>query len=116
MGQIFFGSPARTHYILFMANVTGGSMAAHRCSCYFSGRVQGVGFRYTAKNIAIRHNVTGYIKNLNDGRVEMVLEGPDEELDQVVESIKGRMSGYIRQVDRSLCPATGEFAQFYIRH
>ena len=41
-----------------------------RQTCYFSGRVQGVGFRYTVQNLALQYNVRGYVKNLADGRVE----------------------------------------------
>jgi acylphosphatase len=90
--------------------------AVHRLHCHFSGRVQGVGFRYTARNIAIRHNVTGYVRNLPDGRVELVMEGPDEELHSVVEAVKEKMSDYIRQANEIEFPSTGEFPHFSIRH
>lgn len=87
-----------------------------RRSCYFSGRVQGVGFRYTAHNIALQHNVGGYVRNLPDGRVEMVVEGPDSEIDEVLSSLQDRLNCFIRHVDQDIQPATGEFNQFYIRH
>jgi acylphosphatase len=90
--------------------------AVHRHHCYFSGRVQGVGFRYTARNIALRHNVTGYVRNLPDGRVELVLEGPPDEIQGVIDSVKERMAGYVHHVDQSEVPPTGEFPHFYIRH
>ena len=51
---------------------------SERVKLRIRGRVQGVGFRYTAHNIARRHDVTGYVKNLTDGRVELVMEGPDD--------------------------------------
>jgi acylphosphatase len=92
------------------------SPPAHRRQCYFSGRVQGVGFRYTVKNIAIQHDVSGYVRNLPDGRVELVLEGPDQEMDQVVDAVSHRMTGYIKKVDLNTAPATGEFDYFQIRH
>ena len=88
----------------------------HRCTCHFSGRVQGVGFRYTAQNIALQYNVSGYVRNLPDGRVELVMEGPDGEMDELVESLKRKMNGYIRNVDRRVEPPTGEFNRFSIRH
>ena len=88
---------------------------AHRKTCYFHGHVQGVGFRYTVKNIAQRHDVNGYVRNLSDGRVELVMEGPDPEMDEFVNEVCDRMSGFIKKVDTNLFPATGEFAQFYIR-
>src|SRR5207248_2933045 len=50
------------------------TLPAHRRQCLFSGRVQGVGFRYTVKNIALQHNISGYVRNLPDGRVELVME------------------------------------------
>jgi|HubBroStandDraft_1064217.scaffolds.fasta_scaffold115969_2 acylphosphatase len=92
------------------------SVVIHRCQCHFHGRVQGVGFRYTAQNIAMRHNVTGYVRNLPDGRVELVVEGPDEETNQVVGDLQEKMSCYIRQIDKAQHPATGEFDRFFIRH
>ncbi|MCC6240902.1 MAG: acylphosphatase [Phycisphaerales bacterium] len=87
-----------------------------RRTCLFSGRVQGVGFRYTAHNIALQHDVSGYVRNLADGRVEMVMEGPEEEIAAVVRSLSERLGGYIKQVDEEVYPPTGEFRQFLIRH
>ena len=51
----------------------------------FSGRVQGVGFRYRTHSIAQRFQVCGYVKNLIDGTVELVIEGEEEELDERVQ-------------------------------
>lgn len=87
----------------------------HRKCCHFSGRVQGVGFRYTVRNIALQYNVAGYVRNLPDGRVELVMEGPDQEMSYLVDDVSDRMSGYIRAVDQTNLPATGEFHHFYIR-
>lgn len=92
------------------------TMPCHRRQCYFSGRVQGVGFRYTVKNIALQHDIRGYVRNLPDGRVELVMEGPDGEMDQVVDAVSNRMTGFIKQVDLNTVPATGEFQYFQIRH
>jgi len=92
------------------------SIATHRRSCHFAGRVQGVGFRYTVKNIAMQFNVQGYVKNLPDGRVELVVEGPPEEMDQIIQEIKLRMDGFIHRIDINDSPATGEFGQFTIKH
>jgi acylphosphatase len=90
--------------------------ALNRRSVYFSGRVQGVGFRYITRNIALSYDVQGYVRNLPDGRVELVMEGPDGEMDQVVEDIRRKMSGYIRNTESNTTPATGEFEHFSIRH
>ena len=87
-----------------------------RRTYHFSGRVQGVGFRYTTQNIAMRHDVHGYVRNLPDGRVELVMEGDEREMDDVVESLQQRMSGYVKKIESQAAPATGEFQRFCIKH
>ncbi len=87
-----------------------------RRTCVFAGRVQGVGFRYTAQNIAMRFAVGGYVRNLPDGRVEIVLEGSPDEMDQMVASICQRMNGFVKHIDQCQSAPTGEFAGFNIRH
>lgn len=88
----------------------------HRRTCLFSGRVQGVGFRYTVQNIAQQYNVRGYVKNLPDGRVQLVMEGPDNQMDHLLSDVNQRMNGFIKKVDTAEYPATGEFQQFCIKH
>ena len=87
-----------------------------RQTCYFSGRVQGVGFRYTVQNLALQYNVRGYVRNMADGRVELVMEGPEPEMDHLLDNLKSRMSGFIKKIVVDHAPATGEFQDFYIRH
>jgi acylphosphatase len=87
-----------------------------RRTCHFSGHVQGVGFRYTAQSIAARFAVTGYVRNLPDGRVELVVEGDDKEIDALIQSIQEQMEGHVRKVQTQLSPATGEFSGFSIRY
>ena len=82
----------------------------------FSGHVQGVGFRYTAQTLARNHPVSGYVRNLPDGRVEMVAEGDANDLDALLQSIQRQMEGFIRNVDVAAGKATGEFAGFTIRN
>ncbi len=94
------------------------------CSCnetvrrtmHFSGNVQGVGFRYTAANLASRVRVAGYVRNLPDGRVELVAEGTEIELDRLESEIQKAMKQYIRDVACSDSSATGEFKSFRIAH
>jgi acylphosphatase len=88
----------------------------HRRHVYYSGRVQGVGFRYTAKNLAMRYDISGYVRNLPDGRVELIVEGPDDEIEQLLAALSDRMTGYIRNVESAQKPAMGEFSHFHIRH
>jgi acylphosphatase len=82
----------------------------------FSGRVQGVGFRYTAQSIASRYDVRGFVKNLPDGRVELVMEGDEADMDAIVQEISERMDGFIDKRTDDVTPATGEFEDFSIRH
>lgn len=85
-----------------------------RWEVLFSGHVQGVGFRQTTCSIAERFVVTGTVRNLVDGRVEMVAEGDADELSRFVQAIEGSMSGFIRNLQRHTYPATGEFDDFHI--
>ena len=88
----------------------------HRRTYYFSGRVQGVGLRYTAHHIARGHPVKGYVRNLPDGRVELVMEGEETDMDAVVASLKREMDRHIQRVDVSNGKATGDFTDFSVRH
>ncbi|MGO8764009.1 MAG: acylphosphatase [Limisphaerales bacterium] len=55
---------------------------------FYSGHVQGVGFRYTAKSVATGYEIAGVVRNLPDGRVELVAEGPRAELEQFRDAIR----------------------------
>jgi len=81
---------------------------------YFSGTVQGVGFRFNAETIAAKFTLTGYVRNLPDGRVELVAEGEEAELDRFQKSLNHSMSGHIESVDAHDDAATGEFLSFRI--
>lgn len=76
---------------------------------HFSGRVQGVGFRYTAREIAARYAVSGFVENLADGRVRLVAEGSQDELHRYLEALGARMCDNIRDRVIATSPATGEF-------
>ena len=66
---------------------------------FYSGHVQGVGFRYTAHRIAQGYAVTGFVRNLSDGRVELFAEGSPDEIDRLLAEIAQRMARYIRSAD-----------------
>lgn len=87
-----------------------------RSTCYFSGNVQGVGFRYTAMNIAQSYDVVGYVRNMPDGRVELVIEGSDDDRKGMIDEIRQHMDGFIDDVQVNDSAATGEFVRFSIRH
>jgi len=86
-----------------------------RAEVYFSGMVQGVGFRFTTRAIASKFDVTGFVRNLPDGRVELIVEGKKGEVERFIETIEYRMGGYIRHVEKNWGEATGEFSGFEIR-
>lgn len=81
---------------------------------HYQGHVQGVGFRYSTQAIAARYNVNGYVKNLPDGRVQLVVEGSAEELDRFLQDVSERLSRYITGVQREIRPATDTFSHFEI--
>jgi acylphosphatase len=86
-----------------------------KCVLY-EGHVQGVGFRFTTQSIAKRYDVTGFVRNLPDGRVELVAEGEKHELVAFLDDVRERMVRYIRDERVDTLSASGEFAGFEIRH
>jgi acylphosphatase len=87
-----------------------------RSTVEYAGRVQGVGFRYAARTIAHRYQVSGYVRNRPDGRVELVAEGDPQEVDAFVGEVRERFFGNIRDERTDVQPGTGEFSGFEIRH
>jgi len=82
---------------------------------YFSGRVQGVGFRFTVIEIARNLQVTGWVKNLKDSRVELVAEAKEESLHKFLSQINEYFSLYIRDTRINWQQATGEFSDFTVK-
>lgn len=81
----------------------------------FSGMVQGVGFRFTAERLARRFLVTGLVRNLDDGRVEIVAEGEEDKLTEFLAAVRGSsMQDYIRDVETRWSAADGSFKSFGI--
>lgn len=87
-----------------------------RRQVFYSGHVQGVGFRFTTASIARGYLVAGFVRNLPDGRVELVVEGKPEELDRFLAELAEQMGSFIRSVACDRRPGTGEFAKFEIRY
>jgi len=86
-----------------------------RREVHFAGRVQGVGFRYTARGLAQRYDLVGYVQNLYDGRVRLVAEGTTTNWDRLMSTLAEEMDRFIQSTDVQIRPATGEFEQFEIR-
>lgn len=83
----------------------------------FSGAVQGVGFRYTTERIARHFEVTGYVKNLPNGKVETVAEGEEQALKDFLQALcDSDMKSYIRDVHTEWSEATGKFQGFGVAY
>ena len=84
-----------------------------RLEALFCGRVQGVGFRFTVCRIAERVSVTGFVRNLSNGEVEVVAEGTEPDLYDFIYDIRNsQLKGYIMQDRVTWKTATGEFDRF----
>lgn len=87
----------------------------YRLTVLYSGRVQGVGFRYTVKTVATGFEITGTVRNLLDGRVELVAEGSRPELEEFRTAIHGAgLAGFIRDEQVIWADAKNEFRGFEI--
>ncbi|MDD5613948.1 MAG: acylphosphatase [Candidatus Omnitrophica bacterium] len=88
-----------------------------RVRVYYSGRVQGVGFRFTAERIALEMgNIFGWVKNLQDGRVEVVAEAEEEKLKMFLHNIReGLMKRYIKREDIIWDSPAGKMDDFVIK-
>lgn len=82
----------------------------------FKGSVQGVGFRFTVIHAARSFDVTGFVRNLPDGTVEMMAEGEEAELKQFIGAIETKMSYYIRDTFIQWSEATAEYRGFEVRY
>lgn len=90
-------------------------MSRQRLQIYYSGRVQGVGFRHEAKTVATGFDVTGVVRNLPDGRVELLAEGDRAELEGFLKAIEdSAVGGLIRQAETLWGAAKNEFRGFEI--
>ena len=86
-----------------------------RLRIFYSGTVQGVGFRYTTKSVATGFEVTGTVRNLPDGRVDVIAEGARTELEAFRTAIRDAgLSGFIRDESVSWSDAKNELRGFEI--
>lgn len=80
----------------------------------FNGQVQGVGFRFMSFNIASRYQLTGLVRNSADGSVEMIMQGPSDDIDNCICEIKESFGGYIRETKIEEVPYNPQYANFKI--
>jgi acylphosphatase len=90
-------------------------MMKKRTHIHFTGTVQGVGFRYTTVNTANRLGLVGWVKNMSDGSVEAVVEGDEETIKNLIDSLNRKFDGYISDIEIKWSAATNEFALFDVR-
>lgn len=100
----------------FMSAVPEKPKAADRCrmEIFYSGRVQGVGFRYAVKSIATGFEITGTVRNLSDDRVELIVEGARAELENFRDAIRADMKHFIRDETVTWSDAQNIFRGFEI--
>lgn len=80
---------------------------------YFSGYVQDVGFRYTVIQLARRFHLTGWVKNLYDGRVEMEVQGKSEEYECLMQAVKNQFE--ITQIQTQACEIRQDENEFDLK-
>jgi len=90
-------------------------MSRQRMHIFYSGRVQGVGFRHATKQVAMGYDVTGIVRNLADGRVELIAEGARAELEAYRKAIEdSEVGSFIRQAEAAWSEPKNEFRGFEI--
>ncbi|HEY5227907.1 MAG TPA: acylphosphatase [Opitutaceae bacterium] len=87
----------------------------HHETAFFTGRVQGVGFRYAALQVAREFDVSGFVTNLADGRVQVEAEGRQEVVVAYISAVEEKMHGYVRKVDRLSDRRSPQFSGFSIK-
>ncbi len=88
-----------------------------RLHVLISGRVQGVYYRAFTAEAARRNQVTGWVRNLSDGRVEAVLEGDMKRLEQLIDELKaGPPNAIVKDIDIQREAYTGEYKYFHVRY
>jgi len=87
----------------------------YRLQVWFTGRVQGVGFRYKALQISKGYDVTGYVENLDDGRVYMTAQGEEAQVRAFAEDLKKNMASFIKNADEKSDFYDFNFKEFAIK-
>ena len=80
----------------------------------FIGRVQGVGFRFTTHRMAHSHQLAGFVRNLPDGTVEMLAQGPVRNIDDCIQDIQDYFGDYLRETRLQEIPPDPKYKNFRI--
>lgn len=86
-----------------------------RVTTYLTGRVQGVGMRFAVHDLARHYPIVGFVQNLDDGRVQIVMEGEDEQIESFLSRLGEVAPGAIHDINSYRSTASGEFTRFEIR-
>ena len=106
---------SRLTSVWFVGSLANYNAMRKRAHVFYSGRVQGVGFRYSVRELACGFDVTGLVRNLPDGRVELVIEAEEEQAKAFLEAIRqSQVGNYIRGEDVHWQTATNEFKRFEV--
>jgi acylphosphatase len=82
----------------------------------YTGRVQGVGFRYTVKHLSMGYDLTGYVRNMPDGTVELLAQGEEEEIEALKKEVQNsHLQSFIRKMDVENVSVKEELKGFEIR-
>lgn len=88
-----------------------------RAHMLIEGRVQGVGYRANTRRMANKLNLRGWVRNLRNGDVEIIVEGPEIEVQKlIVWCHRGSTSAYVSKVKIDKTSASGEFDRFSVKH
>jgi acylphosphatase len=85
---------------------------ANACMVVYTGKVQGVGFRATTAEMARDHPVTGWVKNLADGRVQLLVEGSEEAVDKFLKAVRVRWKENIEKEEIKKQEVSGKYKSF----
>ena len=85
-----------------------------RAHVLFTGTVQGIGFRYTCRDYASGLELKGWVKNLPDGRVELMVEGSKGTIETLLGKIEAHFDGFIRDKNVNYSDTNGQFEDFKI--
>ncbi len=81
---------------------------------FYSGTVQGVGFRYTVERFAVSLKLTGWVRNLSDGRVEILVEGTQDDIEKLLHQVDAHFEGYIQDKEISFSSSDEKFNNFVV--
>ncbi|MFA6281467.1 MAG: acylphosphatase [Candidatus Omnitrophota bacterium] len=86
-----------------------------RYHLFFTGSVQGVGFRYTARALAEKYSINGWVANLTDGRVELEIEGKESDIDNFLSDLGGEFKNYLSKTQKEELTPLNQSNGFHIK-